>query len=138
MQVGNSLFWKMQCMYFGVREEGSNYLPRVHIAEIYNAQFHHHQTLVTQGRCSHKPGTYGTCSVSISGCSGFTTEKLVTYLWPLASICYFHTQCPSSFLWKAPQMTGFSTSGDILLPEAFKLIFYYRCKCVLSNLPTAQ
>lgn len=51
---------------------------------------------------------------------------------------YLNTQCPSSFLLSLPQITGFSTSGDILLPEAFKLIFYYQCKCVLSNLPTAQ
>lgn len=32
---------RCQCMHSGEREEGSNYLPRVHIAEIYNAQFHH-------------------------------------------------------------------------------------------------
>lgn len=53
-------------------------------------------------------------------------------------IILFSYTVPFKFPFQSTQITGFSTSGDILPPEAFKLIFYYQCKCVLSNLPTAQ
>lgn len=87
---------------------------------------------------------------SAAQCSKQVTPGTLT--WPIGfepkershAVClqchlfYLNAQCPCRLFSSLPQITGFIPSGDILLPEAFKLIFYYQCKCVLSNLPTAQ